>query len=213
MIRVLVLALAWALSGVAGSAEQIPFDETWKEQGFLRLFSNEYTLQGARMGVVSDGTISVIWRPIDAKLGQARTASWNWRVDQSVVATDLTKKGGDDRNLAIYFVFVDAETAQKLTRKTARKLLRSPSTRGLVYIWGGAQTRGTAHPSPYNDALSVKILRGVGTGSFSETIDLAADFQRAFGQAPEVLVGVAITADSDDTDGRIAAEISNFQIK
>lgn len=194
-------------------AMQVPFDGAWKEQGFLRLFTNEYLLSGDQMDVISDGTVSVIWRPVDQSLGGASRASWNWAVSQGVDATDLTRKGGDDRNLAIYFVFVDEATAQNLDRSSARKLLTNPATRALVYVWGGAHERGSILPSPYSSGLRTMILRGPGTGSFTERVDLDADFRRAFGATPGVLVGLAVTADSDDTDGEIRAAISDLHVE
>ena len=196
---------AWAM--------QVPFDGVWKEQGFLRLFTNDYRLRGNQLDVISDGTVSVIWRAVDPSMGEADRASWNWAVSQGVGATDLTRKGGDDRNLAIYFVFVDEATARNIDRSSARKLLTNPATRALVYVWGGAHKRGSILPSPYSNGLRTKILRGPGTGSFAERVDLDADFRRAFGAAPGVLVGLAITADSDDTNGEIRAAISDLRVE
>lgn len=212
MLRsLLTLALlTWATLALANP---VPFDSTWKEQGFFRFFSNDYTLLGDRMGIVSDGTVSVIWRPLDDALGNATTASWRWQVTAGVAATDLTRKGGDDRNLAVYFVFVDAETAKTLNRRSARKLLRNKTTRALVYVWGGAHQKGAILPSPYSPALRTIILRGAEKGTFDERVNLAADFKRAFGTDPSVLVGIAITADSDDTDGRIQAQIGRMRVE
>jgi hypothetical protein len=212
LAKALTTGLALCL-GTQAVAMQVRFDGAWKEQGFLRLFSNEYSLRGDQLDVVSDGTVSVIWRPIDATMGDASRASWTWAVTQGVGATDLTRKGGDDRNLAIYFVFVDPETAKTLNRNSARKLLTDPNSRALVYVWGGSHPRGAILPSPYSDGLRTKVLRGPGTGSFAERVDLDADFRRAFGVAPGVLVGLAVTADSDDTDGEIRAAIRDLRVE
>lgn len=214
MFRSLIfIALGIAIGTAPALSAQVPFDGAWKEQGFFRLFGNDYRLRGDQLDVASDGTVSVIWRPLDEALGGAGTASWRWAVSKGVEATDLTRKGGDDRNLAIYFVFVDEVTARTLSRNSARKLLRNPDTRALVYVWGGAHPRGAILPSPYADGLRTKVLRGPGTGTFFERVDLDADYRRAFGAAPGVLVGLAITADSDDTDGEIRAAIRDLRIE
>lgn len=207
------LSLSLAISTGPVFAAQVPFDGAWKEQGFLKLFTNDYRLRGDQVDITSDGTVSVIWRPVDDALGNADRASWRWAVSQGVAATDLTRKGGDDRNLAIYFVFVDEATARTLNRNSARRLLTNPSTRALVYVWGGAHPKGAILPSPYSDGLRTKILRGTGTGTFSESVDLDADYRRAFGSAPGVLVGLAITADSDDTGGEIRAAIRDLRVE
>lgn len=212
MLRSL-LTIGLLLTPLTIAASPVAFDSAWKEQGFFRFFNNEYTLRGDSLGIVSDGTVSVIWRPIDGSLANAANASWRWQVTQGVVPTDLTQKGGDDRNIALYFVFVDPETAKTLNRNSARRLLRNKDTRALVYVWGGEHARGTIMGSPYSAALRAKILRGAETGTFNESVDLKADFRRAFGEDPGVLVGLAITADSDDTDGVIQAQIGGIDLK
>ncbi|MEO0917913.1 MAG: DUF3047 domain-containing protein, partial [Pseudomonadota bacterium] len=110
------------------------------------------------------------------------------------------------------FVFVDEESAARLTRSNARQLLRNPNTRALIYVWGGAHSQGSILPSPYHPGLRTKVLRTGVEGSFSERVDLAADFRRAFGETPGVLVGLGVSADSDDTDTNIRASIADLQL-
>ena len=92
---------------------------------------------------------------------------WEWSVTQGVKGTDLTRRGGDDRNLALYFIFVDPQTASTLGRTTARKLLRDPNTRALVYVWGGNHAKGALLNSPYSTGLKSKILQTAQTGNFT----------------------------------------------
>lgn len=206
-------ALSIALGAGAAGASPVPFDKSWKEQGFLRLFTNDYSFRGAQLDVFSDGTVSLVWKPVDGDLRSATRAAWRWRVAEGVGATDLTAKGGDDRNLALYFVFVDAETAATLSRANARKLLANPNTRALIYVWGGVHARGDILPSPYHSGLRTKILRTDAGGTFSEQVDLAADYRSAFGAEPGVLVGLAVSSDSDDTDGKVRASIADLQLE
>lgn len=205
----LLTALTCVLSSSA-LAESIPFDGSWKEQGFLRLFSNDFIQKGSSLDVISDGTVSLLWRAVPESARDAGKAAWQWAVSEGVGATDLGRKGGDDRNLALYFVFTDAETASQVDVGSARKLLKAPSTRALVYVWGGDHGRNSILPSPYHPGLVTVVKRGPGTGQFSENVDLRADYRRAFGTDAPVLVGLGVSADSDDTDGRIAARISGL---
>jgi len=50
-------------------------------------------------------------------------------------------------------------------------------------------------------------------GGFNEKVDLRADYKRAFGSGNVVLVGVAVSADSDDTDSKIVASVSNLVVR
>ncbi len=205
--------LALSLMVTGASAETISFNSSWKEQGFLSLFSNDYALNGSSLGVKSDETVSMLYRAAPKSVQGATKASWNWKVTKSVKPTNLLKKGGDDRNLSIYFVFADKKTADSLKSLSARKLLGNPAVKSRSYIWGGNYPVGKSYDSPYRPgALAMVMKRKAGTGSHSETVNLASDFKRAFGKAPEALIGIAVTGDSDDTDGQIDAVISNLKV-
>ncbi len=214
MKRILSLALAASLfAAPALTAGQIPFNKSWKEQKFSLFSKNDYSFQGATLGVQSDGAVSMAYRAVPEELWGALNASWRWSVDQSVPATDLRKKGGDDRNLAMYVVFLPEAEAQKLKGKGIRKLLKSKAARVLVYVWGGNHGRGKVLGSPYLGARGkTVVLRNSGTGSHAESVDLAADFKRAFGGAKGAVVGIAISADSDDTDSQVRGAISNLAL-
>ncbi|WP_179378839.1 DUF3047 domain-containing protein [Jannaschia marina] len=201
-------ALALFLSLGPATAAPLSFDGSWREQGFLRLFSNDYAQNGGSLQVVSDGTVSLLWKAVPQSMRGARQASWTWAVAEGVPATDLRRKGGDDRNLAVYFAFTDAATAATADPSRATALLRNPNTKVLVYVWGDDDARGTIQDSPYLPGLKTVVLRPAGTGQHGERVDLAADYARAFGGAPEVLMGVGISADSDDTDTKIRASIT-----
>lgn len=204
--------VAIAVAASPTLAEPIRFDQGWREQGFFRLWTNRYTYSQNRLDIVSDGTVSLVWRKVEASEATARAATWRWQVKEGVSATDLSQKGADDRNIAVYFVFVDKDTAHNLKRNTARKLLKHPNTRGLVYVWGGDQDVGTFQQSPYHPKLVTRILREAGTGSFRENVDLAADYRTAFGEPIGALVGLGISSDSDDTEGRIVASVEGLEL-
>ncbi|WP_375265247.1 DUF3047 domain-containing protein [Planktotalea sp.] len=128
-------------------------------------------------------------------------------------ATDLRKKGGDDRNLAMYVVFLPEAEAQNLKGVVIRKLLGSNAARVLVYVWGGNHGRGQVLASPYlgNRGKTV-VLRNAGTGNHSENVNLASDYKRAFGGTKGAVVGVAISADSDDTKTKVRGAISGLAL-
>jgi hypothetical protein len=212
MIRSLLLAFLLVAVPPA-SAEPLPFDGSWREQGFLRFSSNGYLQRGTTLDVVSDGTVSLLWRAVPERLRGATRASWTWTVTEGVPATDLSRRGGDDRNLAVYFAWTDAATARTANPNRAGRLLRAPGTRVIVYVWGDDDARGSVQRSPYLPGLRTVILRQAGTGRHDERVDLAADHARIFGEAPGILMGVGISADSDDTDRRIRASLSSFDLR
>ena len=206
----LPIALALATGAQAGP---VSFSSGWAEQRLSLFSSNDYSF-GNQLNMVSEGSVSIAWTRLPRGEWNTTKASWAWRVDQSVPATDLSRKGGDDRNLSVYFVFVPADQAPALEGANIRALLGNTDVRVLQYAWGGNHARGSVIPSPYQPGQGVTVvLRGAGTGSHSESVDLAADYARAFGGAPGALVGLAVSGDSDDTSSVIRASVGNMTLR
>ena len=194
------------------SAKPIDFSDGWSEQRFSVFSSNEFEPSGETLHIRSNGTASMFWSRLPSALSDSTQAQWDWEVTASVPPTDLTLKGGDDRNLSVYFVFMPEGSLPKANAKLAA-FLGNTRARVLMYAWGGKHMRGEILPTPYlNELGRTLILRPVGTGQASERVNLKTDFQRAFGTEPTQLIGIAISADSDDTDTKIRARVSNMRI-
>ncbi|TRD22619.1 DUF3047 domain-containing protein [Palleronia caenipelagi] len=212
MFRNLACTLLLTLTPVAASAGPIAFDGNWQNQKFPFQAANSYQTDGKGVTVTSQDSVSLLYRRTpDAS--SAKSARWSWSVTEGVPATDLRRKGGDDRNLALYFVFSDEATAGTLQGASLRSLLGAENVRVLVYVWGGNATRGAVLDSPYLGSRGkTVVLRSAGTGSATEQVNFDADLKKAFGERPAVLLGAAISADSDDTDSRISARIDSLRL-
>ena len=211
-MRALSVALPLALAASVAFAGPVSFANGWNHQRLSLFNSNEYSF-GNSLGIRSDGAVSLAWKPLPRGEWGARSASWSWSVDQSVPATDLARKGGDDRNISIYFVFLPQADAERLEGSGIARLQRNPNVRILQYAWGGNHARGAILPSPYAPGQGVTVaMRQAGTGSHSESVNLARDFAAAFGGEPGALVGIAVSADSDDTGSQIAARVSSLTL-
>ena len=212
-MRLMIAAVATALA-TAAAAGPVSFANGWQEQRLSLFSSNDYSF-GQNLGLVSEGSVSIAWSRVGRDDWDTAGASWTWTVDQSVPATDLSLKGGDDRNISLYFVFVPESLAPSLEGANIRSLLGNDDVRIVQYAYGGNHSRGQVIPSPYGPSgQGVTIaLRQAGTGSFSENVDLAADYARAFGGEKGALVGLAVSGDSDDTDSVIRAAIGNLVLR
>ena len=186
----------------------------WTEQKFALFSSNDYTATETSVDVQSAGTVSMLWTALPASDWSTRQASWDWSVTTSVPPTDLTQKGGDDRNLSLYFVFMPEDVARQNQSASIRSLLADEEARVLMYVFGGEHKIGDVLTSPYlGDRGRMIIRRPAGTGSYTEPVDLAADYARAFGGEATALVGLALSADSDDTDSQISARLENLKLE
>ena len=204
---------ALATVSLPGGVRALPFDGGWTHQTFPRRTGNRYQQGGDFVDVSSEGGVSLLIREVPQAQWGVRRASWRWQVSASVPPTDLAKKGGDDRNLAIYFVFLPMGLAERLQGASPRRVLTHRAARSLVYVWGGNGGRGQVLQSPWMGAQGRTLpLRLAGTGAHAEKVDLQADFRRAFGADPEALFGIGISADSDDSATQIKARIENLQL-
>ena len=210
-----LLSIAFALTfATTGFAGPVSFADGWQEQRLSLFSSNDYRF-GQNLGLASEGAVSIAWTRVDRAKWNSQGATWRWTVEQSVPATDLSLKGGDDRNISLYFVFVPETLAPGLEGANIRSLLGNDDVRIVQYAWGGNHSRGQVIPSPYGpQGQGVTIaLRQAGTGTHTETVDLAADYARAFGGEKGALVGLAVSGDSDDTDSVIRAAIGDLTLR
>lgn len=211
--RALALAVICAAAAPAAALGPVGFDDAWRTQAFSLFSSNRYGFAGERVTVASNGSVSLAWRALPERFWAAEAATWSWAVAEGVPPTDLTVKGGDDRNLALYFVFLPEAEARRLGGTSIRRLLNNDAARVLVYVWGGDHARGAVLESPYlGDRGRTIVLRRSGTGQASEEVDLSADYARIFG-GDAALVGLALSGDSDDTDTEIRAQVSGLVLR
>ena len=204
----LFLSAALIFAAASATAGPVNFASGWREQRLSLFSSNDYTF-GRTLAMVSDGSVSIAWARVAEDDWGTKGAAWDWSVSQSVPATDLSLKGGDDRNISLYFLFVPADVAPSLAGAGIRSLLGRDDVRVMQYAWGGNNALGAVIPSPYGKAGAgvTIVLRQAGTGRASERVDLVADYARAFGGQSGALIGLAVSGDSDDTNSMITAEI------
>lgn len=206
-----LLAVSLASAALSGP---VSFANGWSEQRLKLFSSNDYSF-GDNLGIRSDGSVSLAWTRLPRSEWGTRGATWVWSVEQSVPATDLSRKGGDDRNISLYFVFLPEDQAEASQDAGILSLLGNDQVRVLQYVWGGNHEPGQVIPSPYGPAGqgATVALRQASTGAHREDVDLARDYATAFGGTPGALVGLAVSGDSDDTDSVIRGALGGIVLR
>ncbi|MEM6381254.1 MAG: DUF3047 domain-containing protein [Pseudomonadota bacterium] len=188
----------------------------WRSWEFNGISPTQFAPSGSTLSVTAQQSSSVLYGVVPTNARAATQATWQWQVSQAVGATNLARRGGDDRALALYFVFVDADTAARFGDQTPAlsRLLGMRNGRTLIYVWGGQSGRGAILDSPYLRSRGKTIvLRSAGTAGWTnETVDLAGDHQRAFGSPSQTLVALGVSSDSDDTGGVNQGGIRNLTL-
>lgn len=209
------LVLAAALTPAAAEAIRFaPGLPGWTVVTFPRIAPAQFaaTDDGA-LAISTDTAAGMLWHPLTGPARQANKARWRWRVDEGVAATDLTRRGADDRAIGLYFVFSDRPEPAATPMET----LTSPAVTTLVYVFGGDRPRGSVIASPHMGGRGKFIaLRAADAPKrvwHDESVDLAGDYARAFGRSMPALIGVAISSDSDDTRARNRARVQGLVVE
>ena len=184
----------------------------WETVSFPKIAPVEFSAHAGTLEVVANSAAGLLWHALKAPRPAPATAQWSWKVELGVPVTDLKRRGEDDRALAVYFVFGETGDATK----GPMALLSASTTRALVYVFGGNGPRLSLVPSPHMGNRGKFIILRPGDGPkrqwLQESVDLKADYIRAFGQAPGLLLAVAVSSDSDDTRGRNRAQLRGLRI-
>jgi hypothetical protein len=196
-----LLAAGWRLLKVPGEAHA------------------EFRLQGPEsIGIKADKAVAFLYRPVDQGMDPKRRLAWRWRVDETVRPTDLSRAPGDDRSLAVHLVFPADEDRLSFWERIEIAIARfvAPPLAGkvLTYVWGGTHIEGSVLSNPHLGGHGKIIVLRRGDGPvdrwFTEQVDFVTDFRKVFGYAPPAPTFVAISADSDDTGGRIFGTITGL---
>lgn len=188
----------------------------WRYIGFPRRRGVAFKASGEDTVIVrTNAGVGVLWHPVPRQGARAKTARWRWQVTTGVGPTDLTKKGGDDRTLAIYFAFADDK--EPLGNIDLMDLMRRGRGDLLMYVWGGAVKPGTVLPLPYFGGRGRTVVKRAANAKngvwFDENVDVREDFHHAFGRRPGRLVAIAVSSDADDTGGQNVAAVADLCIK
>ncbi len=161
--------------------------------------------------VRSDSGSSILYRLVADDPLQVSTLSWSWQVVDGLPATDLRRTDGDDRVLAVHVVFAEDDFMSRL------KGAFHPFARGRVitYVWGDDEKAEFPHPHlPDQGFMIIRKTSEYPMGKwFTETIDLEADYKRAFGKALPPVAYVAISGDADDLNAMCFGMIKDIRLR
>lgn len=215
-LLLLALGVSGALDAPAATAES-PLPVQWQVLTMPGKAVTRFTAAGdGAIAVNARDSVGFLYRAAAELPGVGRYLTWRWRVDTAPPPTDLSARGLDDRPLAVHVWFTDDsgdDDGWDLRTRFGAWLFNQPLPgRMLTYVWGGNAARGTRLRNPYREtAGSIVVLRPGNSrpGEWhTETVDIAADFEAAFGYRPGAPDYIAISADTDDKGGTSAGVVA-----
>ncbi len=153
----------------------------------------------------------------------AQRLAWRWRLDEPNPAADLRRKDGDDSPLKVCALFDLPTAAVPFVERQVLRIARLRSgemlpAASVCYVWDAHLPPGTVLDNAFTRRLRMIVLRGPEAGLHTwhtEQRDVWADFLRLFAdeaQAVPPLVGIAIAADADNTQGRSLGHIGSISL-
>ncbi|AJP58870.1 hypothetical protein UC34_21815 [Pandoraea vervacti] len=201
-----------------------PHWETYLVTRNKRLTRYEQTADADGVAVVRatvQGSASGLAQKLDIPVYVGSRLTWRWRADALPANADIRTKRSDDAPVRIALAF-DGDPA-KLTMQDHmhRELARMVSGRELpfatlMYTWGDDKlATNELVPNPYTGRIrSIVVERGsehLGTWQ-TYSRDIAKDYERAFGERPGRLIGIAIMSDGDNTQSDFTAWYGDIRL-
>jgi hypothetical protein len=163
--------------------------------------------------VEADESYGNLVHAVHMQVGEHSAVAWRWRVDKLVDDADIRTRAGDDAaaKLCLFFAF----DAGRLSFGERARLALAHSATGqdvptqtLCYVWDNKLPRDTAIVNAFTKRIRFIVLES-GTARLGQWVaarrSIATDYQRMFGDESEgtvpELVGVAVSADADNTHG------------
>jgi hypothetical protein len=145
---------------------------------------------------------------------------WRWKVTQLSDRGNPKEKSGDDYPIRIYVMFPydpdKATLGERLTYGAAKAIYgKYPPHSTLSYVWTGYNIAERIFVSPYTDKARIVVLeKGKGrVGQWvEESVNVLADYRKAFGKDPPEMAGLAVMSDTDNTGENAVAYLDYIEI-
>jgi hypothetical protein len=195
----------------ATSANLSPTTTLWQHYRLPGKKATQYTydrVDGRDAMVVSAASsASLLRQKIHIPAVELDRVTFSWKVAALITEADLALRDTGDSPVRIVLAF-EGDRA-KFSAKNAMLSELSHTLTGepmpyatLMYVWCNTRAPGTVIINPRTDRIR-KIVVESGAKNLNHWLDyernIRADFEKAYGEPPGALVGVAIMTDTDNT--------------
>jgi hypothetical protein len=161
----------------------------------------------------SEASASLWRRKFDVAVTPTTEVEFSWWVPQAIASADLRQAETADSPVRVLFAF--SGDVSKLSTRTQLQFHLAESLMGetppyatLMYVWDNRAEPETVLPGARSDRVR-KIVVERDHANLRRWMTyrrpLMADFQRAFGEPPGRLIGIALLTDTDNTGSKAEA--------
>lgn len=220
----LMAPLAAGLAACATGPEVAPTPQGWTEFRLPGKRPTRYTaVRDGELDLIraeAEASASMLRRPVHIEPEALGQLTFSWRVPRLIQGADLTDRDASDSPARIVLAFGGDPTRLPERTRAMFELAQvltgeAPPYATLMYVWDNRLPPETVLHSPRTDRIrKIVVDSGAsGLGAWRQhRRELAADFRRAFGEAPGPLVGLALMTDADNTRSRASAWYGAVQV-
>lgn len=146
--------------------------------------------------------------------------SWRWKVTQLSDRGNPKQKAGDDYPIRVYVMFqydpARASLSERLMYNASKVIYgKYPPHSTLNYVWTGVNVPERFIASPYTGKAYMVVLekgkQRVGQW-VEESVNVLADYRKAFSQDPPAIAGLAVMSDTDNTGADAVAYLDFIEV-
>ena len=194
ILTLVALSLSWAQTPptadrIAEFTGGIPLN--WQRHSFAGLTRYEHVPdEDGRLVLraTARGSASALGGRLRVRTADRPIIRWRWKAERLPDGGDETIRDRDDVAARLLLVFHES--------------IRPSRVKTIGYVWGNTLARGQTIDSPYSANVKIVAVESgpaaLGVWKIEER-DYAADYQRLFGEPADLLLGVSIMTDSDNT--------------
>ena len=196
--------------------------ETMRLPGKLRTAFRQVQREGrTSVEAESVGTASMLRQRMRIAPAQLGRLSFQWQVQNLIEGADMTVRELEDSPVRVVLAFDGDRGLFSPRNAMLNELTRTLTGEDmpyamLMYVWSNDLPLETVIVNPRTDRVR-KIVVETGPKRLQQWLayerDVRADFERAFGEAPGVLQGLAIMTDTDNTQGRTRAWYGQIRLE
>jgi hypothetical protein len=198
-------------------ASQVP--ATWQPEDQLKWESvkipgklaTEYSLvrlnNRNKLKANAQASASMLRQDLHIEPERLNALSFSWQIQELIADADMSQRETEDSPVRLVLAF-DGDRSQ-FSAKNAMLSELSHAVSGkpmpyatLMYVWCNKRPVNSVIHNPRTDRIR-KIVIESGPQRVNQLIsyqrNIKADFEKAFGEAPGALIGIAIMTDTDNT--------------
>ena len=155
----------------------------------------------------SDSAASMLRQQLRVEPSDLGKLGFSWKVPMMITGADLTQRDSDDSPVRVLLAFEGDRSRfsakNAMLSELALALTGEPLPYAtLMYVWGTHSAPESVVINPRTDRIRKLVLES-GPARLGRWLDyerdIRADYEKAFGEAPGALVGIALMTDSDNT--------------